>query len=48
MTYTNYIMVRITTQFDKINYKNVLKKKYDRIVISPGPGNPNQSGNCKN
>ena len=31
---------------DKINYKDVLKKKYDRIVISPGPGNPNQSGNC--
>ena len=22
------------------------KKKYDKIVISPGPGNPNQSGNC--
>ena len=33
---------------DKINYKGVLKKKYDRIVISPGPGNPNQSGNCIN
>ena len=31
---------------DKINYRDVLKKKYDRIVISPGPGNPNQSGNC--
>ena len=23
-----------------------LKKKYDKIVISPGPGNPNQAGNC--
>ena len=22
------------------------KKKYDKIVISPGPGNPNQAGNC--
>ena len=21
-------------------------KKYNKIVISPGPGNPNQSGNC--
>ena len=21
-------------------------KNYDKIVISPGPGNPNQSGNC--
>ena len=24
----------------------IIKKKYDKIVISPGPGNPNQSGNC--
>ena len=31
---------------DKINGKIVLKKKYDKIVISPGPGNPNQAGNC--
>ena len=31
---------------DKINTKSILKKKYDKIVISPGPGNPNQSGNC--
>ncbi len=31
---------------DKINSKNILKKKYDKIVISPGPGNPNQAGNC--
>ena len=23
-----------------------LKNKYDKIIISPGPGNPNQSGNC--
>ena len=33
---------------DKINTKSILKKKYDKIVISPGPGNPNQSGNCLN
>ncbi len=33
---------------DKIKSGEVLKKKYDRIVISPGPGNPNQSGNCLN
>ena len=26
--------------------KLILKKKYDKIVISPGPGNPNQAGNC--
>ena len=31
---------------DKINQYEILKKKYDKIVISPGPGNPNQSGNC--
>jgi len=31
---------------DEINEKQILKKKYDSIVISPGPGNPNQSGNC--
>ena len=31
---------------DEINSKNILKKKYKKIVISPGPGNPNQAGNC--
>ena len=31
---------------DKITGKEILKKKYNKIVISPGPGNPNQSGNC--
>ena len=31
---------------DKINTKQILKKKYNKIVISPGPGNPNQAGNC--
>ncbi len=33
---------------DKITSKEILKKKYNKIVISPGPGNPNQSGNCIN
>ena len=33
---------------DKINSKEIIKKKYDKIVISPGPGNPSQSGNCIN
>ena len=33
---------------DKINSSEIIKKKFDRIVISPGPGNPNQSGNCIN
>jgi len=31
---------------DQITYKQILKDKYKKIVISPGPGNPNQSGNC--
>ena len=31
---------------NRINSKEIIKKKYDKIVISPGPGNPNQSGNC--
>jgi anthranilate synthase component 2 len=31
---------------DKIDSKTVLKKGYDKVVISPGPGNPNQAGNC--
>ena len=31
---------------DKITDKDIIIKKYDRIVISPGPGNPDQSGNC--
>ena len=33
---------------DKINSNEILKKKYNRIVMSPGPGNPTQSGNCIN
>tara|TARA_Y100000590_G_scaffold433853_1_gene551409 strand:- start:362 stop:934 length:573 start_codon:yes stop_codon:yes gene_type:complete len=31
---------------DEITEKQIIKKKYSKIVISPGPGNPNQSGNC--
>ena len=31
---------------DQITSDEILKKKYNKIVISPGPGNPNQSGNC--
>ena len=33
---------------DKIDSQEILKKKYKKIVISPGPGNPNQAGNCLN
>ena len=31
---------------DQITAKEIIKKKYNKIVISPGPGNPNQAGNC--
>ena len=31
---------------DKINSKDIIKNKYKKIIISPGPGNPNQAGNC--
>ena len=31
---------------DKIDARTILKRKYNKIVISPGPGNPNQAGNC--
>ena len=33
---------------DNITANDIKKNKYNRIVISPGPGNPNQSGNCIN
>ena len=33
---------------DQITSHEILKKRYHKIVISPGPGNPNQSGNCIN
>jgi len=33
---------------DKIKSNQIIKKKYEKIVISPGPGNPNQAGNCIN
>ena len=31
---------------DKINSKEIIKRKNNKIVISPGPGNPDQAGNC--
>ena len=31
---------------DKIGIEQIKKNKYKKIVISPGPGNPNQAGNC--
>ena len=31
---------------DQITSNEILKRKYNKIVISPGPVNPDQSGNC--
>ena len=31
---------------NKININKIKKNKYKKIVISPGPGNPNQAGRC--
>ena len=31
---------------DKININKIKKNKYQKIVISPGPGKPEQAGNC--
>ena len=31
---------------DKINIDKIKKKKYKKIVISPGPGHPINAGNC--
>ena len=31
---------------NKIEINKIKKNKYQKIVISPGPGNPDQAGNC--
>ena len=31
---------------DKIKIEKIKKNNYKKIVISPGPGNPDQAGNC--
>ena len=31
---------------DKIDISAISRNKYQKIVISPGPGNPNQAGFC--
>ena len=31
---------------DKIKIEKIKKKNFNKIVISPGPGNPNQARNC--
>ena len=31
---------------DKLSSREIIKKKFKKIVISPGPGNPDQAGSC--
>ena len=31
---------------DKIEISKIKRNKYKKIIISPGPGNPDQAGNC--
>ena len=51
-TYNLYLYLSIlkckvdVVRNDKINSKIILKRNYEKIVISPGPGTPNQAGNC--
>ena len=33
---------------DKIDGKTIIKLKYNKVIISPGLGNPDQAGNCLN
>ena len=45
--YLSSLMVNVDViRNDKITSDEIIKKKYNKIVISPGPGNPDQSGNC--
>ena len=45
--YLSSLKVRVDViRNDQITSNQILKRKYNKIVISPGPGNPNQSGNC--
>ena len=47
--YISSIGIKVdVVRHDKITANDIKKNKYNRIVISPGPGNPNQSGNCIN
>ena len=47
--YISSLGVRVdVVRNDKITANDIKKNKYNRIVISPGPGNPKQSGNCIN
>ena len=36
----------VVVRNDKIDSSKILNKKYDKIVISPGPGYPDYAGNC--
>jgi anthranilate synthase/aminodeoxychorismate synthase-like glutamine amidotransferase len=45
--YLSYFKCKVEVfRNDKIGINEIKKNNYSKIVISPGPGSPNQSGNC--
>jgi anthranilate synthase/aminodeoxychorismate synthase-like glutamine amidotransferase len=36
----------VVVRNDKIKIDDIKKNKYKKIIISPGPGNPNEAGKC--
>ena len=45
--YLSYLKCRVDVfRNDKIKIDTIKKKNYQKIVISPGPGTPDQAGNC--
>ena len=45
--YLSYLKCRVDViRNDKINSKEIIRKKYKKIIISPGPGRPSAAGNC--
>ena len=45
--YLSYLKCKVYVyRNDKITVEKIIKNKFEKIVISPGPGNPNQAGHC--
>ena len=45
--YFSYLNCKVEVyRNDKIKIEKIKKNKYQKIVISPGPGSPSQAGSC--
>jgi len=45
--YFSYLNCKVEVlRNDKVDINKIKKNKYQKIVISPGPGNPNNAGSC--